>query len=169
MRQYRTLFAVTTVLLFAASALRAQMRNDHVEWELLTPTVSGKPGEVVDVRIRLTVAPGAHLYSLRRYPEGVIGPVPTTITAGDTVILKMTGDVASDVPPTKKKDSNFDDLPTEFWKGTVTLTIPVTISEQAEPGEHTGWVGVYFMTCTDRYCRAPTDERFPINVRVGRT
>lgn len=164
------LLTATLLLLwaFAPASAVAQMRNDHVAWELLTPEVSGKPGDIVQVKIRMTIAPKAHLYSMRTYPDSVMAPQPTAIRVGDTTILSSAGTISPSVQPIQKKDGNFDDLLTEYWEGDVTLTIPVKIAKKAKRGTYEGWVNIYFMTCNDKMCRPPTDEKFEFTVRVKR-
>lgn len=162
---HKFLCAAVLLPLLCATALKAQGANPYVSWELLTPEISGKPGEVVPMKVRFSVAPGTHIYSLRTYGSKTIGPMPTSITVGDSAVLSEVGEIISDIPPTVKEDPNFE-IKTEYWEGKVTLTIPVRIAEQTEQGEYRGWVNIYFMTCNDRLCSPPTDKHFAITVRV---
>ena len=161
---WKTLLLGTIFSVAGAVAVFAQMKNDHVQWELLTTEVSGKPGEVVTVQVRADIVSGVHMYTTRVYGD-MLGPAPTVITAGSEKTASVSGPVSSDVEPVTKYDPNFE-LETEFWKDQVTLTIPVKIAEDAETGTQKAWVNFYFMTCNSYACRPPTDKRleFVLNV-----
>lgn len=161
---WKTLLLGTFFCVAGAVAVFAQMKNDHVQWELLTTEVSGKPGEVVTVQVRADIVSDVHMYSTRVYDD-VLGPAPTVITAGSKETASVSGPVSSDVPPILKYDPNFE-LETEFWKSRVTFTIPVKIADDAEVGAQKAWVNFHFMTCNSYSCRPPTDERleFVLNV-----
>lgn len=155
------------MLVCGALSLHAQRENDHVQWEMLTPEITGRPGDVVNVQVRASVAPEAHMYSMYTYPEDVLGPQPTVITVGGEGFLSLTSPVSSDVLPIRKYDENFE-LTTEFWKGDVIFTIPVTIATTATPGTHEGWVNFTFMTCTDQFCRPPIDTKLTVAITVAK-
>ncbi len=150
----------------APSDVYGQMKNDHVSWKLLTPKVTGKPGDKVDVKIKVDIVPKAHLYTTTTYPDTVLAaPEPTEVTAGEKGIITRAGKVRSNKPHKTKFDKQFD-INTEYWEGSVTLTVPLRISKSAKIGEGKGWVEFYFMTCTDEMCRPPTEERLEFTVVV---
>lgn len=142
-----------------------QMKNDHVSWKLLTPEVKGKPGEKVDVKVKVQIVPEAHLYTTKSYPDTVLGPNSTIVTAGEKSVISRAGKVQSSKKPVVKYDDNFE-MDTEYWEGTVTVTVPVRIAKNAKPGTAKGWVNFNFMTCTDIACRPSTDERLEFTVLV---
>ncbi|MGE3801714.1 MAG: hypothetical protein AB7H80_11905 [Candidatus Kapaibacterium sp.] len=167
------LLLLSAFLLLAAGVteLSAQMRNRHVQsWELLTPKLSGKRGQTVYAKIRFTMVPKAHLYTTMKY-EGE-GPSPTEITC-DTTFVRLNGAIGSSPKPILHFDPNFslesDSVYTEYWEGTVTLTIPLKIAKNAKRGKRTSWVNIYFMTCDEYSCIPLTDQRFEIefNVKKG--
>lgn len=157
--------ALLLLWMLAPAAATAQMKNDHVSWTLLTPEIKGKPGDKVEVKIQAKIVPKAHLYTTKTYPDSVLGPSPTVVTAGENNVITRAGGVRGSKAPKKVLDPNFD-LETEYWEGTVTLTIPVRIAKKAKPGEQKGSIGINFMTCNDKICRPPTDEKFTFTVTV---
>ncbi|MCB0714172.1 MAG: hypothetical protein KDD67_17745 [Ignavibacteriae bacterium] len=171
-RGYGLLFLSAFLLLAGGvTELSAQMKNRHVQsWELLTPKLSGKRGETVYAKIRFTLTPKAHLYTTMKY-EGE-GPNPTEITF-DTSFVQLNGAIESSSKPILHFDPNFsvnsDSVYTEYWEGTVTLTIPLKIAKNAKRGKRTSWVNILFMTCDDKVCIPPMDQRFEIefNVKKG--
>lgn len=164
MRSTRLSCAAVAVLLISASGLLAQ--NGHVEWQPLTPEISGKPGEIVNVQLQFTTAPGAQMYGFRNYDDQIFGPVATTVGAGGVLALSPKNPVTTDVPPTAGPDAHFANMETEGWEGTVIMTVPVRIAEDAKPGEHEGWVNVNYMTHGGGEISSSTDAHFTILVRV---
>lgn len=168
----RTFFAVPMLLyivLSAGTALHAQVQsptNDHVSWDILTPSVSGRPGEIVDVRVRMNVVRIAHIYSTTTFPDSMLGPSPLKFSAGGDDLLSIDSDIAFDIAPKRHYDENFE-LTVETWSGrSVVVTIPVRISRDASDGLHDGWVEARFMTCTDTFCRPPSAVRLDLTVDV---
>ena len=158
-----TFFALSSLV-----DLSAQGKNRHTTWELLTPTLKGKPGQTLYAKVRVSLVPNAHLYTTMTY-EGE-GPSPTEVTVGDTELMSLDGQITSDVKAIRKYDPAFsygdERVFTEFWKDTITLTIPIKIAESANSGESKGWINIYFMTCDHQVCLPPTDQRFDFELIV---
>jgi thiol:disulfide interchange protein DsbD len=163
-RTHRTLSLLALLLLASQTILTAQ-ENPNVTWKLLTPSISGAPGQTVDLKVQAIVAAGSHMYSTKKYPADALGPQPTEITVGEKELLTIGGRVKGP-KPIVKKDENFDGLETEYWEGTVTLTVPVKIAKKAKPGKAKGWVNCYFMSCDDRSCMPGTEKKFAFDVEV---
>lgn len=163
------LAALLPLLMVAASGLLiSQVRsedNDHVTWTILTKEVSGKPGDKVDIKVKAKIVSGAHLYTTKTYPDSVLGPSPTEVTVGAKGVLSRVGGIRSTPNPTSKFDEAFE-LNTEYWTGTVTLTVPARISKSASEGNEKGWVEFYFQTCTETFCRPPSTVKLEFGVVV---
>ena len=157
---------IIVAIIFAASISRAQV-NRNVQWTLLTPSIQARPGAVVNIKLQATIAEHSHMYSLKTYASGTQGPAPTEVTVGDKPLLARVGGITPDHPATVKFDENFD-LTTEYFDGTVVLSIPVRIAKSARLGTNNGWVNVRFMSCDDNACMPPTDVRFPVSVLAQR-
>jgi hypothetical protein len=161
MKHTSGIFALLILLLtLAAPSVQAQI-NPNISWKLLTPTLTGKPGSTVYVRVQATIAPKSHLYTQLAYPSGVMGPLPLEVTVGDEH-LSSSGKIQGPTP-NKHSDANFE-VETEYWEGTITLTVPVKIARNAR-GHLDGWVNFYFMTCDDKSCQIPTDQKLRFTVK----
>src|SRR5690349_4094956 len=141
-RTYRFLSLSLILLLASAATMLAQEdpENPNVAWKLLTPTVSGAPGRTVDVKVQVAIATKSHMYTAKTYPADVMGPQSTEVTVGEKP-LSLSGKLKGPSPK-KKFDEQFE-IETEFWEGTVTLTVPVKIAKDAKEGAVQGWVNFY--------------------------
>lgn len=165
--RFTLLFHLSALLLFAASSLYAQRANPNVTWQLLNPSVSGAPGEVVQVKVQAKIAAGSHMYTTRKYPDDALGPQATVVTVGEKSVVSMSGGIKGS-KAIKKMDEAFE-METEYWEGTATLTVPVKIAKSAQPGQAEGWVNFYFQTCNETQCQPPSDQKltFKIDVKEG--
>ncbi len=136
-----------------------------VRWKVLTPTLSGKPGQVVDLKIQAAIDAGWHLYTTMKYPDTAeAAPSPTEISVGEKNLLSLAGRLKG-TKPHMKFDEGFE-LNTEYWEGTATIVVPVKISSKAALGTAQAWVNFYFQTCNDGKCLPPRDERLTFTVEV---
>lgn len=165
MKHTRSLCTLILLLLAAAGALRAQ-ENPNVAWKLLTPTLTGKPGDVVEVKVEAKIASGWKMYSTKGYPDSLLAaPQATEITVGESSLLTRSGSIKG-TRPERHYDEGFE-TETEYWKGTATLTIPVKISKKATTGQEAkGWVNFYFQTCDASVCLPPVDKKLTFTVQV---
>lgn len=160
MKRFRILSLAFALLTFATAAALAQT-NNSITWKMLTPTLKGKPGEVVNVKLQATLVPKEHLYSTK-----TAGASPTEFTVGEKGVFALNGGGRADRKPIRGYDENFEDT-TEFWEKGVTFTVPVKIAKSAKPGKTDGWVNVNFMTCNDARCIPPTDVKLSFAVEVA--
>ena len=160
MKRYRLLPIAFALLAFTAVAALAQT-NKSITWKVLTPTLKGKPGEVVNVKLQATLVPKEHLYSTK-----TAGASPTEFTVGEKETFTLNGGVRGDRKPIRGYDENFEDT-TEFWEKGVTFTVPVKIAKTVKAGKAEGWVNVNFMTCNDARCWPPTDVKLTFVVEVA--
>jgi thiol:disulfide interchange protein DsbD len=147
------------VLLSSLSVATAQ--NTRVTWKILTPSVTGAPGEVVKVKIQAKIAPHNHMYTAKTYADG---PSSTEVSAGEASLLSLAGKLLGP-KPISLLDPAFETV-TEYWEGTVTLTVPVRINAKATPGSAEGWVNFNFQTCDESSCMPPSDKKLTFAVNV---
>lgn len=167
MRYARFSFVALLLLCISGVMASAQTKaneNPNVQWKLLTPSLSGKAGETVEVKVRATIAKGSHLYSLKPYPKDALAPQNTEISVGEKSLLTL-GHVKTP-KPISHYDENFE-IQTEYWENAVTFTIPVKIAGNAS-GKEQGWVSFYFMTCNDQTCMPPTAKKFTFDLDITR-
>lgn len=160
MRSLRQLLAYFVLFSIAFTASIFAQSNPHARWKLLTPSISGAPGETVEVKVEVTLVPKAHIYSSKTN-----GASPTEITVGEAGTVTLGGKIRTSRPPVHTYDENFEDT-TEYWNKGVTFTVPVKISQKAKPGHAEGWVNFYYMTCDDSRCIPPTDEKLTFRIEI---
>lgn len=165
LQRIRSLWYILALLLLVSGTAISQV-NDKVTWKVLTPTVKGAPGKVVEVKVQAAIASGWHMYTTKRFPDSVAGPLPTEVTAGEKSVLTLGGRLKGP-RPIRHVDENFDNLETEYWEGTITLTVPVKISSKAKPGVQEGWVNLYFQTCNDKQCYPGTDKKLTFSLDIS--
>ena len=128
-------------------------KEAEVAWSIDTSAlaVKGAPGETIEVKLKAEIPKGWHSYSAKAY-EG--GPSSTVINIGPDQFLKIAGEISATSIKTIPKNSaeNPWDFPIEEIEESSTFTIPVAISEHAEPGELQ--VG---LTVRSQLCSAPKD------------
>ena len=166
-----TLFTLLLMVGVGGSQVWGQGDNRHTTWTQITKSVTGKPGDNVEVAVKVTLVPKAHLYTEKTYSGE--GPSPTEVTVGEGSVITKRGKLRSSKKAINHFDPNFsfdeDSVYTEYWEGTVTLTVPLKISKNAKPGEYKGWVNFLFMTCDEHTCIPPTDQKFEFSVIVEET
>jgi thiol:disulfide interchange protein DsbD len=162
-RTYRFL-SLSLILLLASAATVLAQENPNTTWKLLTPTVTGAPGKTVDVKVQVKIKEKSHLYSTKTYPDDAFGPNSTVVTVGDKPLSY--GGKLKGPKPHSYPDPNFDNLETEYWEGTVTLTVPVKIAKDAKEGTVQGWVNFFFQTCDDHACQLPMDKKLEFTVDI---
>ncbi len=167
MKHTRSIYTLILLLLVAAGSLHAQ-ENPNVAWKILTPTITGAPGDVVELKVEAKITSGWKMYSTRSYPDTLLAaPQPTEITVGEPSLITRSGSVKG-TRPERHYDEGFE-IETEYWKGTVTLTIPVKIAKKAPAGQKLeGWVNFYFQTCDASVCLPPVDKKLTFSVAVGK-
>ncbi|MGE3801713.1 MAG: cytochrome c biogenesis protein CcdA [Candidatus Kapaibacterium sp.] len=164
-----TLFTLLLMVGVGGSEAWGQGENKHTTWTQITKSVTGKPGDNVEVAVKVVLVKKAHLYTEKTYSGE--GPSPTEVTVGEASVITKRGKLRSSKKPINHFDPNFsfdgDSVYTEYWEGTVTLTVPLKISKNAKPGEYKSWVNFSFMTCDERICIPPTDKKFEFSVIVA--
>jgi tetratricopeptide (TPR) repeat protein len=140
--------------------------ENPITWKLKaeTPGRPLRPGEAFTAQLTAQIAAGWHIYAPDQTPGG---PRPTRITLPAEQSFKLAGAVQS--PPSQKAfDENFG-IETNFYKNSVTFTLPVQLAGEALPGRHQLRVTAYFQTCNDRLCLPPKTVQFVavINVATG--
>lgn len=138
--------------------------NKNVKWDIQTPSVKGALGETVVIKIHADIVKKSHVYSLKKYPDSLLGPQSTVLTLADTNKYSI-GEVKSP-KPIAHKDPNFDNLETEYWENKIDLEVPLIISKNAKLGTTQDSIIVTFMSCDDKSCMPPTDVVLTFNAEI---
>jgi thiol:disulfide interchange protein DsbD len=159
----RLLVALTALMLSASLSVMAQS-NTKVSWKVLTPTVSGAPGQTVELKVQAQIASGWHMYTARTYPDSIPGPQPTEVTVGEKKLISLAGKMRGP-KAILKYDEGFE-LNIEYWQGSPTLTIPVKIAKKAANGKAEGWVNFYYMACDESHCLPASETKLTFALDV---
>jgi thiol:disulfide interchange protein DsbD len=151
------------MFLSASGAAAQDISTDPITWSIAAKekTVSSKPGGTFIVYLTAKIEAGWHLYSLDQ-PEG--GPKPTRITVPSEQVFEQSGTIESP-EPNRAHDENFG-METEFFKESVTFTLPLRVAEKAPAGQHKLQVQVRFQTCNDQLCLPPKTVKLELTVEV---
>ena len=82
-------FFALVVGLFISLATTAQIRKDPTSWSAKVDKQPAKVGDVISVKIQVSIADGWHMYSNDLDPN--IGPVPTTLKFGSSDAFSLVG------------------------------------------------------------------------------
>lgn len=140
------LLALVPLLVFAQTAAP----EEHTKWTASVPDSAA--GAQATVTLKAEIAPGYHLYSLKKV-EG--GPTATSIEA--VAPLKLAGPITTS-KTTTKHDPNFD-LDVEFFSDEATFQVPVQLGPDPKKGE----LNVTFQTCNDKTCDQPKTVAVPLS------
>lgn len=146
----------------------APQTSEVVTWSIEGSTVlAAPPGGVITVRLRAVVASGVRLYTDREYGGLEFAPVPTTVELKPQEIFAGAGDMVADQGSIQKVDPHFSDQQLEYWVGTVTISVPITLSAEAVAGKtYEGSVQINYMSCTDEVCHTPKTATLPVTIKV---
>ncbi|MBK9732076.1 MAG: thioredoxin family protein [Chitinophagaceae bacterium] len=141
------LFLLLTAFSFSISA---QYANPNVEWSFDTKKIKS---DEFDLLIKAKIGAGYHLYS-QFIGEG--GPIPSSFTFENSKDYKRIG-IVKEVGNRKEAiEPLFDDMKLIWYEEYVTFSQRVKIN--ASDVFVNGMVS--FMTCNDRSCDPPSDQKF---------
>lgn len=160
----RMVQAVTGSFLFIIFVLAisgsAQAQNP-VSLSIIVKPAKVKPGEKLTAQISASIGGGWHMYSVT---QGAGGPIPTRITVADGSVFKAAGG-ASGSSPKREMDPNFG-IMTEFYTGSASFSIPVSVDASAPTGSQTLTINVRYQVCNDTNCLPPKTIKVSAPVEI---
>jgi thiol:disulfide interchange protein len=150
------------LLLIAISAFGQSEKFNHVQWNLTLDQASAAPGATVLGRLKATVDPEWHMYSLTTPP----GPIPTTIkTVNSPAVEKFT---IFQPPAVRKFDPNFN-ADTETYEGSQTFLARIQLKQDLTPGPVTIAFEPRYQTCSGTSCIPPRTRQVTATLNVDRS
>ena len=143
----KTLLYMVAVLLCLVGAARAQ---NPVSLSMSVVPAEVTAGGKVTARISASISGNWHMYSIT---QGAGGPIPTRITVADSPVFKAAGSPRGSAPK-REMDPNFG-IETEFYAGSASFTLPVSVNAGAAPGSETLTVNVRYQVCNETLCLPP--------------
>ena len=160
MNTNRLVFACALVA--AASGLAAEQIQipdweSSVQFRLVTSQQPIRPGDSFSVALVAEIEDGYHLYGPEEpYPSGTEVSV-----SGEGLEV---GEAS--YPPVQTRE--LSGLGTyDLFEGTITIRIPVKLSDAGMAGEHIVKATVNYQVCTDFACSAPTSDELTVTVFGG--
>ena len=153
--------------LLGADAVAPMAAEPDAAWDAAQVRVTGyasrvvvNPGDRLRVAVQLAVADGWHVNSHAPLQDYLI---PTSLSLeGDGPLVG--GEVTYPTGTTLSLEFSAD--PLSVYDGTVTLTMPVTVSDQAEAGAETVVLAVRVQACDDHQCLRPETGTLKIPITV---
>lgn len=119
----------------------------QTRWSASVERHDVRKGEVVAVKISVSIENGWHLYSMTT-PSG--GPKPTEFALEQVPGIEPAG-AALQAKPANKFDDNFQ-IDTEYFEGQTTFVVPVKITDAAPEGTLTIRGNAAFQVCDPKQC-----------------
>ena len=160
MNRNRIVFA--SALIAAASVLAAEQIEipdweSSVQFRLVASQQPIRPGDSFKVALVAEIEEGYHLYG----PEE---PYPSRTEVSVSGENMEVGDPS--YPPVETRE--LSGLGTyDLFEGTITIRIPVKLSDSGTAPEHTMKATVNYQVCTEFACSAPASEELLITVAGG--
>jgi thiol:disulfide interchange protein len=143
---WRTARACLSLLALSCVSLAAAATTP-TNWNATADRTEVHPGEVVVVRVKASIEPTWHIYSMTTPPGG---PKPTQFTVAGGGSVAPEGK-ALQPKPTTKFDSTFE-IDTEIYEGTAEFLVPVRVAPDAQAGPLEIAGSVSFYVCDPKQC-----------------
>ncbi len=139
------------------------LQTAPVQWSISAPMAgsSATPGGRIAVTLAASIAPGWHLYSLKKLDGG---PIATTIALPEGQPFKLVGPIDAMAPLTKFDDTFQMDV--ESYEGSAEFTLPVAAAKDAKPGAATLSVAARFQVCDDKQCLPPRTVKVDLPLEI---
>ena len=134
-----------------------------VQWSISAPAAMSAvtAGGKVAVTLAATIAPGWHLYSLKRLDGG---PIPTSIAVPAGQPFQIAGAIDATAPMTKFDDTFQMDV--ETYEGSAEFVVPVEVAKDAKAGAATLIVNARFQVCDDKQCLPPRTVKMELPLEI---
>lgn len=139
------------------------LQTSPVQWRITAPAAGSAvtPGGKIPVTLAAAIAPGWHLYSLKKQDGG---PIATTIALPDGQPFKLDGPIDATAPLTKFDDTFQMDV--ESYEESAEFILPVAAFKDARPGAATLSVAARFQVCDDKQCLPPRTMKLDLLLEI---
>ncbi|MBL0156995.1 MAG: protein-disulfide reductase DsbD N-terminal domain-containing protein [Bryobacterales bacterium] len=134
-----------------------------VQWAVTAPAAgsAAKAGGKLAVTVTATIAPGWHLYSLKKM-EG--GPIATTIVLPEGQPFRLAGAIDASAPLSKFDDTFQMDV--ESYEGGAEFVLPLAVAKDAKPGAAPLAVHARYQVCDDKQCLPPRTVKLELPLEI---
>ncbi len=139
----------------------ARSRQGPVYVEAFASRLTVRPGQLLEVALRLMIDPGWHINSRRPLQQYL---VPTTVRLQPHPSARL-AELA--YPDGERISLSFSPEPLSVYQGQLWLRVPVAIAGDAKAGAIKLVLEVLAQPCNDKSCLAPHTHSLPITVEVN--
>ncbi len=141
--------------------------SGHVSFQgYLEPKVAN-PGSTIRLVLSAKLEPTWHIYAYAKTDPDKISK-PTLIVLRKTAGWQV-GPVDASAKP-KEEESGLEDEPIlHYHEGSVTWTVPITVPDDAKPGQYELAGSIAYQTCTPETCDPPSGFDFQASIQIGAT
>ncbi len=122
--------------------------------------LEGVGGEILETRLRLSIADGWHIYA---NPVGSETLKPTVVTLVENTVATLE---SVDYPPGRKQVLGGAAEPVNVYEKDLEIPLRIRLKPDAKSGEAKLQIRTNYQACDDRACLAPAAVDLPILVRV---
>ncbi|HYG74625.1 MAG TPA: protein-disulfide reductase DsbD domain-containing protein [Planctomycetota bacterium] len=148
-------------------AKRKPAEKKSIDWKLSSETISAARGQTVNVEITGAIPAGYHAYTAKtakEFGDENLPITPTTFEIAPPDLAKLNGPITSkNAKPYVERSSNRN---IEVLEGMGDFTVPLQISKDAKPGEHTLQIDVTSQLCTEENCLIPETKSLTVKLTV---
>lgn len=146
------------ILILASAGLVFAQRQDPVKWSLGLEPATAAPGGKVLGRLKATIEPGWHFYSLG-------SPKPTIASTLGLAASPAVKSVKIWAPPAKRKADPYFKVDTEFYEADTEFLLEVELTAGAS-GSVDLTAQVRYQACDDKFCLLPVRRTASANLRM---
>ncbi len=146
------------ILILASAGLVFAQRQDPVKWSLGLEPATAAPGGKVLGRLKATMEPGWHFYSLG-------SPKPTIASTLGLAASPAVKSVKIWAPPAKHKPDPYFKVDTEFYEADTEFLLEVELAAGAS-GSADLTAQVRYQACDDKFCLLPVRRTASANLRM---
>lgn len=119
-----------------------------------------RPGSVVRLVVDVQIPEGCHVESHTPREPWLI---PTVLEVDAAPGVEV-GEVA--YPPDEVRTFDWSPVALRIYRGTIELTVPVSVGRGSAPGMHTLRGRVRYQGCTEAICLMPAEQPFEVGLTV---
>ncbi len=134
-----------------------------VQWAITAPAAKSQvaAGRKIAVTLAASIAPGWHLYSLKKLDGG---PIPTSIALPEGQPFRLAGAIDAAAPLTKFDDTFQMDV--ESYEGTAEFVLSVEAVKGTQAGPATLAVNARYQACDDKQCLPPRTVKIELPLEI---
>lgn len=157
------IFCLITIGLTSQKGLSQKTRPVHsiVAVKPVLPEAPVHPGELIELTLELTIAPGYHLNSARPEDEMLI---PASVEFKKNPVYEIKEII---FPEARKKNFKFSDRPLSVYEGTIKIKVKIELAENTCGSSLELEGKVRYQACDEGACLRPAAVPFKAVIKIA--